>query len=606
MCGIFGLTSLFSGVANIIFDSLKKLEYRGYDSVGVATVSGGTVYLKKDQGKIVEVAEKINLESLPGRCGIGHTRWATHGAPSKENAHPVTDCNGLVVVVHNGVIENYLELRKKLESAGHKIRSRTDSEVIAHLIEEHMKLGLPFEEAARRALLMLKGSYAFAAISPLYEDTIICARMESPLIVGISSNYACCSSDIPALPRDVERIVPINDGEIAVLKPGFIKLISLSSGSALTPRFTPVDVFYQAAEKGKHPHYMIKEIFEEPQVALNVVKAPREYIDNLSRLIASSNRVFLVGCGTSYHACMYGSHLLRLLARVEAYSAIASEFQESHAELLSDGDAVLAISQSGETADVLHILRSLQSSRIKLLALTNVMGSSITRLVSSYVGLYAGPEIGVAATKTYIAQLVMLSRIAARTSMLRGVNLDLAREVESSLKAVPQMIQQTLETNDLVARSLSVRLSLKHNAFFLARGINVPTALEGALKLKEISYIHAEGYPAGESKHGPIALIEEEYPCVFTCPRDQTYERIIGNIMEMKARGALIITSIEEGDKEVKEISDAYFTIPEISSKLLTPILHVVPLQLLAYYTAVMKGLDPDKPRNLAKSVTVL
>jgi glucosamine--fructose-6-phosphate aminotransferase (isomerizing) len=604
LCGIFGCTSLREGVSRIIYDSLKKLEYRGYDSVGLATTYGGHIFVKKDQGKIEEVEEKLEISKLPGRCGIGHTRWATHGAPSKENAHPLTDCEGRIAVVHNGIIENYLELREKLASAGHKLRSRTDSEVIAHLVEEFLSRGLTIEEAVRHAALSLRGSYAFALISALHDDAIVCVRMESPLVIGISRDFVCCSSDVPALPPDVESVVIMNDGELAILTPQAVTIRDLGSGQQLPLKLLNKESIGGLVDKGGFAHYMIKEIREQPQVALNVISAPRAFILRLANELVKSDRVYLVGCGTSYHACIFGSYLLRLMADIDAHPVVASEFHDSCTRI-TPSTAVLAISQSGETADVLQVLRALQDKDVKLLALTNVMGSSITRLASLYVGLYAGPEMGVAATKTFIAQLLMLTRISIEAARIEGVNHDLTSSAERFLKSSASLIEKAILVNELQTKDVAIDLASKTNAFFLARGINIVTALEGALKLKEISYIHAEGYPAGESKHGPIALVEEGYPCVFVCPRDETYNKIIGNIMEMKARGAFVVSCVEEGDKDVKEISDRTFVLPEIEPKQLTPVLHVIPLQLLAYYAALARGCDPDRPRNLAKSVTV-
>jgi glucosamine--fructose-6-phosphate aminotransferase (isomerizing) len=604
LCGIFGCTSLREGVSRIIYDSLKKLEYRGYDSVGLATTYGGHIFVKKDQGKIEEVEGKLEISKLPGRCGIGHTRWATHGAPSKENAHPLTDCEGRIAVVHNGIIENYLELREKLASAGHKLRSRTDSEVIAHLVEEFLSRGLTIEEAVRHAALSLRGSYAFALISALHDDAIVCVRMESPLVIGISRDFVCCSSDVPALPPNVESVVIMNDGELAILTPQAVTIRDLWSGQQLPLKLLNKESIGGLVDKGGFAHYMIKEIREQPQVALNVMSAPRAFILRLANELVKSDRVYLVGCGTSYHACIFGSYLLRLMADIDAHPVVASEFHDSCTRI-TPSTAVLAISQSGETADVLQVLRALQDKDVKLLALTNVMGSSITRLASLYVGLYAGPEIGVAATKTFIAQLLMLTRISIEAARIEGVNHDLTSSAERFLKSSASLIEKAILVNELQTKDVAIDLASKTNAFFLARGINIVTALEGALKLKEISYIHAEGYPAGESKHGPIALVEEGYPCVFVCPRDETYNKIIGNIMEMKARGAFVVSCVEEGDKDVKEISDRTFVLPEIEPKQLTPVLHVIPLQLLAYYAALARGCDPDRPRNLAKSVTV-
>jgi glucosamine--fructose-6-phosphate aminotransferase (isomerizing) len=604
LCGIFGCTSLREGVSRIIYDSLKKLEYRGYDSVGLATTYGGHIFVKKDQGRIEEVEGKLEISKLPGRCGIGHTRWATHGAPSKENAHPLTDCEGRIAVVHNGIIENYLELREKLASAGHKLRSRTDSEVIAHLVEEFLSRGLTIEEAVRHAALSLRGSYAFALISALHDDAIVCVRMESPLVIGISRDFVCCSSDVPALPPNVESVVIMNDGELAILTPQAVTIRDLWSGQQLPLKLLNKESIGGLVDKGGFAHYMIKEIREQPQVALNVMSAPRAFILRLANELVKSDRVYLVGCGTSYHACIFGSYLLRLMADIDAHPVVASEFHDSCTRI-TPSTAVLAISQSGETADVLQVLRALQDKDVKLLALTNVMGSSITRLASLYVGLYAGPEMGVAATKTFIAQLLMLTRISIEAARIEGVNHDLTSSAERFLKSSASLIEKAILVNELQTKDVAIDLASKTNAFFLARGINIVTALEGALKLKEISYIHAEGYPAGESKHGPIALVEEGYPCVFVCPRDETYNKIIGNIMEMKARGAFVVSCVEEGDKDVKEISDRTFVLPEIEPKQLTPVLHVIPLQLLAYYAALARGCDPDRPRNLAKSVTV-
>jgi glucosamine--fructose-6-phosphate aminotransferase (isomerizing) len=604
LCGIFGCTSLKEGISKIIYDSLKKLEYRGYDSVGLATTYSGHIFIKKDQGRIEEVERKLEISKLPGRCGIGHTRWATHGAPSKENAHPLTDCEGKIAIVHNGIIENYLELRDKLASAGHKLRSRTDSEVIAHLVEEFLDRGLTIEEAVRHAALSLRGSYAFALISAFHDDVIICVRMESPLVVGFSQDFVCCSSDVPALPPEVENVVIMNDGEVAVLMPQAVTIKDLESSRHVPLRPLNKESISSLVNRGGFAHYMIKEIHEQPQVALNVMSAPRAFILRLASELVKSDRVYLIGCGTSYHACIFGSYLLRLMADIDAYPVVASEFHDSCMRIVPN-TAVLAISQSGETADVLQVLRALRDKDVKLLALTNVMGSSITRLASLYVGLYAGPEIGVAATKTFTAQLLMLTRISIEATRTKGVNHDLALNAEKFLKSSAILIERAISVNELRAKDVAIDVALRNSAFFLARGINVVTALEGALKLKEISYIHAEGYPAGESKHGPIALVEEGYPCIFICPRDETYDKIIGNIMEMKARGAFVVSCVEEGDKDVKEISDKTFVLPVIEPKQLTPMLHVIPLQLLAYYTALARGCDPDRPRNLAKSVTV-
>ncbi|RLF16663.1 MAG: glutamine--fructose-6-phosphate transaminase (isomerizing) [Thermoprotei archaeon] len=606
MCGIFGCVLREGCASPMIHEGLKRLEYRGYDSAGLATVHEGRIYIKKDVGKINEIHLKLNLDDLPGSVGIGHTRWATHGAPSALNAHPHTDCHGLVALVHNGIIENFIQLRQELERRGHVFKSKTDTEVLSHLIEEGLEAGLSLKEAVRACLLKATGSYAIAVISPLEPNHIVCARREAPLVVGVCDKGVFLSSDIPALLWVTRKVLFLRDGELALLTPEGFTVERLDDGVLVERPLEEVPWSPELAEKGGFPHFMLKEIHEQPMAIRNTIRSPYQYLEKMSEVIENSSKVFLVACGTSYHACLAGSYMLSKLASIDTKPVLASEFPEWCSDLVTEGSVVLAISQSGETADTLNAIRLALEKGAKVLSITNVMGSTITRLSHVYIGTQAGPEIGVAATKTFTSQLVALSRLSILLGLRRGV-LDESEgnELTARLMETPRLMEEALKLSEPITKELSLRYAYSRSFFFLSRGINVATALEGALKLKEISYIHAEGYPAGESKHGPIALIEEGFPCVFIVPKSEVRGKLIGNIMEMKARGAKIITVAEASDREVKELSDDFIGLPTELPEVLTPIVYVIPLQLLAYYAATARGYDPDRPRNLAKSVTV-
>ncbi len=608
MCGIFGCVLKDGTAAPLIHSSLKRLEYRGYDSVGIATISDGTVNMKKDSGKIDEVHKILNLDDLPGAIGIGHTRWATHGAPLKVNSHPHTDCTGEIVVVHNGIIENFLELRSELTNLGHTFVSKTDTEVMPHLIEETLKQNpkLSFEQAVHESLKRVEGSYAFAILSTHEPDKIICARNESPLVLGINGHGVFCASDIPAFLEVTNKAVMINNGELVVLKANGYEIKKISDGSQITREPITIEWTPEMAVKQGYPHFMIKEIHEQPQVLRNTLRIQDHYLDLLSTFLDRANEVFLVACGTSYHACLAASYMFSKLAFLPTYPVYASEFLEQHGKSVNIDSTILAVSQSGETADTLAAVTCAQQRAATVLSLTNVIGSSLTRISRVYIGTQAGPEIGVAATKTFTSQLSVLAQLALKLSKKRGkISQDEIDCLEAKLQLLPEMVNTIVTTQEEKIKGLAKKYANAKVFFYLGRGISTATAYEGRLKLMEIAYIPSIAFPAGESKHGPISLIEDGFPVVFICPKDDTHRTVIGNIMEMKARGAHILAIIEEDDEEIKSLADDYVEVPKGIPAVLSPIPYAVPLQLLAYYTAVEKGFNPDMPRNLAKSVTV-
>ena len=606
MCGIFGCASKTGNVAPIIHAALKRLEYRGYDSVGEATVYEGRLYVKKDKGKIDDVHRLHNLDDLPGRIGIGHTRWATHGAPYQVNAHPHLDCEERIAVVHNGIIENFAELRRELEELGHRFVSKTDTEVIPHLIEENLKKGLSMIEAVREALKRLEGSYAIAIISTLEPDKILCAKRESPLIIGVSDDAMYCASDIPAFLPLTNRVVVIEDGEMVVLTSNGYEIWNIDEWRPVTRKPDVIPWTPEMAEKGGYPHFMLKEIHEQPICLRNTLRLQEQYLDLMATFLDRAGEVFLVACGTSYHACLAASYMFSKLAFLAAHPVIASEFVEQEGMAVNINSTILAVSQSGETADTLAAVEYARNRAATILGLTNVIGSTLTRVSRVYICQQSGPEIGVAATKTFTSQLSVLAQLALRVAKLRGkLSHRQIEELEAKLKEIPDIVERTIERNEEKIKEIARKYKDCPFFFFLGRGISSATAMEGKLKLLEIAYIPAIAYPAGESKHGPISLIEPGIPVVFICPKDGTHKTIIGNIMEMKARGATIIAVIEKGDEEIKDLADDYIEIAGNIPEVFSPIVYVVPLQLLAYYIAVERGCDVDKPRNLAKSVTV-
>jgi len=608
MCGIFGCVLKEGKAAPLIHSALKRLEYRGYDSVGIATIFDGKIFIKKDSGKIDDVDKIVNLDDMPGSIGIGHTRWATHGAPLKVNSHPHMDCKGEIAVVHNGIIENFMELKAELQNLGHNFVSKTDTEVMPHLIEETLKQNPTFtlQQAVLASLKRVEGSYAFAILSTLEPEKIICARNESPLVLGINCKGVFCASDIPAFLEVTNKAVMINNGEIVILTAEGYEIRRISDNSPIARDPITVEWTAEMAVKQGYPHFMIKEIHEQPETLRNTLRIQDHYLDLLATFLDRASEVFLVACGTSYHACLAASYMFSKLAFLPTFPVYASEFLEQCGKSVSIDTTLLAVSQSGETADTISAVTCAQQRAATVLSLTNVIGSTMTRISRVYIGTQAGPEIGVAATKTFTSQLSVLAQLALKLAKKRGkISQDEIDCLEENLKKMPEDVDTIVRTQEAKIKRIAKKYVDSKVFFFLGRGISTATAFEGRLKLMEIAYIPSIAFPAGESKHGPISLIEEGFPVVFICPKDDTHKTVIGNIMEMKARGAHIISVIEEGDEEIKSLSEEYIEVPKGIPSVLSPIPFAVPLQLLAYYVALEKRFNPDMPRNLAKSVTV-
>jgi len=608
MCGIFGCILKNGKAAPVIHAALKRLEYRGYDSVGEATLYNGKLYIKKDQGKIDEVHNIHNLDDLPGNLGIGHTRWATHGAPLQINAHPHVDCSGQIAIVHNGIIENFTELKLELENRGHVFKSKTDTEIISHLIEENLKVNpsLSLADAVLEAVKRLEGSYAIAVISSREPDKIICARHESPLVIGVNENAIYCASDIPAFLPLTNKAVIVNDGELVTLSLEGFEIRKIVDSSPVTREPKLIDWTPEMAVKQGYPHFMLKEIHEQPVCLRNTLRLQEHYLDLMATFPDRAREVFLVACGTSYHACLAASYMFSKLAFLGTYPVIASEFVEQHGKSVNIDSTILAVSQSGETADTLTAVNCARQRAATILGLTNAIGSTLTRISRVYIGQQSGPEIGVAATKTFSSQLSVLAQLALRLAKKRGkVSQDEMDSLAERLQKIPDIVETIIKTQEDKVKQIAKKYRDAKTFFFLGRGISTATAYEGRLKLMEIAYVPAIAFPAGESKHGPISLVEPGFPVVFVCPKDETHKTVIGNIMEMKARGAAIIAVVEEGDEEIKNLADDYVEVPKGIPEVLSPIAFVIPLQLLAYYMAVERGHNPDMPRNLAKSVTV-
>ena len=608
MCGIFGCILEEKNAAPIIHAALKRLEYRGYDSVGEATLHEGKLHVKKDQGKIDDVHRLRNLDDLPGSIGIGHTRWATHGAPLQVNSHPHTDCNEQIAVVHNGIIENFDELRTDLENHGHTFKSKTDTEVVPHLIEEILRnnpsLGLT--GAVAEAVKKLQGSYAIAVISSEEPDKIVCVRNESPLVIGVNEKDVFFSSDIPAFLPLTNKVLIVEDGEIVTISLGKAEIRKIADSRIVSREPKAVDWSPEMAVKQGYPHFMIKEIHEQPDCLRNTLRVQEHYADLMSTFLDRARDVYMVACGTSYHACLAASYMFSKLAFLPTYPIIASEFTEQCGKSVNIDSTILAVSQSGETADTLASVSTARERAATILGLTNAIGSTLTRVSRVYIGQQSGPEIGVAATKTFTSQLSVMAQLALRLAKKRGkVSQDEMDYLAEKLKKLPDIVQEIILKQEEKTKQMARKYKDAKAFFFLGRGINTATAYEGRLKLMEIAYIPAIAFPAGESKHGPISLVEPGFPVVFVCAKDGTHRTLIGNIMEMKARGASIIAIVEEGDEEIKKLADDYIEVPKDIPEVLSPVPFVVPLQMLAYYMAVERGLNPDRPRNLAKSVTV-
>ncbi|NJE76087.1 glutamine--fructose-6-phosphate transaminase (isomerizing) [Thermococcus sp. ES12] len=601
MCGIIGYIG-DRPACEVIVKGLKRLEYRGYDSAGIVTEDGGRLYIRKGAGRIDDLTEKLGFLEMPGKRGIGHTRWATHGIPNDINAHPQTDCTGRIALVHNGIIENYRELREELLRRGHHFDSDTDTEVIAHLIEEELKSSGSFEEAMRRALLRLKGSFALGIVYTGEPDRLYFVRNESPLVLGIGDGENFAASDVPAFLEYTNRVVFLDDREYAIITRNSWTVKSLDSGEVVEKTVQEVEWTLEMAEKAGYPHFMLKEIHEQPRAIRDAIHGNAGIIRSVAEEIAKYDRIFIVAMGTSYHAGLVAKYLFQRLAKKVPIVEDASEFRYEFEELVDGNTLVIAITQSGETADTLAAMKLARRKGAKVLAIVNVVGSMATRIADFTLYTHAGPEIGVAATKTYTTQLTVLAMLAIELARVLGTaDQEYLDELEAELSAVPELVERALR-HEASLRELAEELKDRRDFFYIGRGISVPTALEGALKLKEISYIHAEGLSAGELKHGPLALLEDGVPVVAIAPSGKTFDKIVSNIEESRARGAFIISI---GDREeLGRISDVFVQMPEMD-ELLTPIVYIVPLQILAYHLSVLRGNDPDKPRNLAKSVTV-
>ena len=593
MCGIVGcILKNDDDVAPILFDCISKLEYRGYDSIGLATYDENKIHIKKDKGKIEEVDNKLNLSDMPGSFGIAHVRWATHGDPSKLNSHPHIDEALDVAIVHNGIIENYLEIKEQLISEGHVFKSDTDTEVVPHLIEKYMKEGFDLEHAVRKTIGVIHGAYAIAAISTNEPDKIVATRKDSPLIVGIGEDGYYLASDSPAILKYARDIIYPEMGEIVVLdRTGVVvhdEFDNVVNKEVETINWTP-----EMAEKEGYDHFMIKEINEQATAVKNTL-TQKEHIQEIIDDIDDIQRICFVACGTSYHASLTGKYLIESLAGIPTDVILASEFKYS-ANTLNDKTLVVFISQSGETAVSLKAL-DVANETSKTLGIVNVAGSSITRRAKYVIQTQAGPEIGVAATKTYVAQLTSIYLFAA----LLAKDEELLKELEK----VPDYIDEVLEDVDFI-KDISKRYNYAPDFFYLGRGYTYPTALEGALKLKEITYIHGEGYAAGELKHGPLALIDNEIPVVVIVPPGDSYRKTMSNLEEVKSRGANVLAIGASDDEALKSKASNVIAINPEVSEIIAPLVYVVPLQLIAYYITLEKGHDPDKPKNLAKCVTV-
>jgi len=608
MCGIVGYIGR-KDVTSVILVGLEKLEYRGYDSAGIATLEKEGLRITKRSGRLKHLYALVNGRPSTARVGVGHTRWATHGAPTDTNAHPHTDCEQKIAVVHNGIIENFQELREELVAQGHRFRSDTDSEVIPHLIEGYLRQGKSLFEAVLATVRRLKGSFALVILAEQEPDKLIGVRKDSPLVVGIGEGEMFLASDIPAILSHTRKVIVLGDEEIAVITRGGYQIFNFE-GLPLEKEIREIPWTMEDAEKGPYPHFMLKEIHEQPRVVERILG---QYIrngeiqllkdNNLRRLLLSKRRVVIQAAGTSLHAGMVGQYLLERLARIQTTVEFSSEFR--YREPVLDPDSlVVAISQSGETADTLAGLRMAREKGLEVLSLVNLVDSSIARESDYVIYLHAGPEIGVASTKAYTAQLLILTLLSLELGRLKGLlGEEVYRTYVKALFALPEQIREILAQEPFI-RAVAEKYAQANNFMFLGRDLHYPTALEGALKLKEISYIHATGYAAGEMKHGPLALIDESWPVVVVNPRTAVWEKTLSNTMEIRSRGGKVISVLTQGDRQGKAISDEVFWIPG-TEDYLTPILAIVPLQLLAYHVAVLRGCDVDKPRNLAKSVTV-
>ena len=610
MCGIVGYTGPREAYP-IVINGLKRLEYRGYDSTGVALLNGGLKVYKK-KGRVADLEESIIGKELHSHIGIGHTRWATHGEPNDRNAHPHTSASGKLAMIHNGIIENYAQIKKELLNKGYSFTSDTDTEVLLNFIEDiqlNNECGL--EEAVRIALKRITGAYCILLISEDDPETIIAARKGSPLVIGVGKGEHFLGSDATPMLEYTKEVVYVNDYELAIVRPDELILKNLGN-EKITPYITKLDMELAAIEKGGYHHFMLKEIFEQPSTIYDCL---RGRLDAAAGLIVmsgvqknieafkSANRIIIVACGTSWHAGLVAEYVIEELCRIPVEVEYASEFRYRN-PIINKGDIIIAVSQSGETADTLVAIETAKKQGAIIFGIVNVVGSSIARLSDGGAYTHAGPEIGVASTKAFTGQLAVLMMMALLIGKEKGtIAPELYTQLLLELDAIPEKVEVILKNADAL-KVIAEKYKGANDALFLGRGYNFPIALEGALKLKEISYIHAEGYPAAEMKHGPIALVTEILPVVFVATKDSYHEKIISNMQEIKARKGKVIAIITEGDNVIPELADDVFFVPPVH-EILAPLLSCIPLQLLSYYVGIAKGVDVDKPRNLAKSVTV-
>lgn len=611
MCGIVAYVG-FREAYPIILKGLKRLEYRGYDSAGVALLDQKGLHLHKKKGKVAQLEDTLTGQALPATIGIGHTRWATHGEPSDRNAHPHRSASGKLAMIHNGIIENYAQLKKELISKGYIFHSDTDTEVLLNFIEDiREKNNSSLEEAVRIALKRVIGAYVIVLIDDESPDTLIAARKGSPLVIGIGKNEHFLASDASPIIEYTKEVVYVNDYELAILKPDELILKNLGN-EKITPYIQKLDLELAAIEKGGYDHFMIKEIFEQPQTIYDCLRGRLDAenghivmrgVDTHIEQLIHANRIMMVACGTSWHAGLVAEYIFEELCRTPVEVEYASEFRYRN-PVIHNGDIIMAISQSGETADTLVAIEKAKEQGAFIFGILNVVGSSIARASHSGAYTHAGPEIGVASTKAFTAQLTVLTMVALRIAYAKGtLSNERYLHLLNELEQVPAKVEVALQLDEQI-KNIASKYADAHNMLYLGRGYNFPVALEGALKLKEISYIHAEGYPAAEMKHGPIALVDEHLPVVFVATKDSYHEKIVSNIQEIKARKGKVIAIVSEGDELIRSLADDTIEVP-FCDELIAPIVNVIPLQLFAYHIGVHKGYDVDKPRNLAKSVTV-
>ena len=607
MCGIIGYIGNRSATG-LLLEGLKRMEYRGYDSAGVAVMNGNGVETRKAAGKISQLERALSASPVHGETGIGHTRWATHGVPNEGNAHPHTDCKGRIAVVHNGIIENSGTLKQGLQARGHKFTSDTDTEVIAHLVEEAFDGNL--EDAVIEALWQIEGTYGIAVVSSLDPDKIVAARKGSPLLIGLGNGEYYVASDVSAILAHTREVVYLDDGDVAVLtRDGYTVLNQRAQ--QLERRVSKIDWDLDQIERGGFDHFMLKEIFEQPATVENCMRGrllPEQGTSKLGGLnmtdeeLLRFDNILITACGTSWHSALIGEHMLESLARIPVEVEYASELRYRN-PIVTDRTLCIVISQSGETADTLAAMREAKARGARTYGIVNVVGSTIARESDGGIYVHAGPEIGVASTKAFTSQIIALMLFTLKLARLRALSMVDGKQIIEEMQALPAKIKEILDRADEVEK-IAEEFKNAQNFLYLGRGYSFPTALEGALKLKEISYIHAEGYPAAEMKHGPIALIDEKMPVVFITPHDSVFDKVVSNVQEVKARGGRVIAITTRDEEALDGKLDYEFRIPE-TKDMLTPVLASIPLQLLAYYIAVKRGTNVDQPRNLAKSVTV-